>query len=264
MGWYYSDNDEPVPQHLQPKGQWLYKDTNEPVPHDLVPGNVPFPPGWRGQTMREMVSSIPSPPSPTIHGIFDAPDPGTLNPTAQRVEDYLMRKGAPIEQALPGWAQPIVHPLVQPATPTEAAVTGVGALGLGGQAVMSGLGQPELVPPIRWGTQAAQLATALAGGALEARSGHRIESAENEAIKTALGLVLAHTLHLPYIRALGKPLAPLLRVFAPAVGRVGTPAVVTKGPEAVRSVMERLNPAPAIMEGGGGEGGGEGGESSAP
>jgi hypothetical protein len=268
MGWYYDDNNEPVPQHLQPKGQWVYDDTNQPVPHDLVPGNVPFPPGWRGQAMGEMAKSFTSE-GPTIHGIFDAPDPGVLNPTAQRLEDYLTRKVAPIEQALPEWVQPIVHPIVQPATPTEALVSGIGAVGTGLQG-LEWAGAPEslgltaaMIPATRLATSATQLGGALVGGALEARPGHRIESAENEAIKTGLGLVLAHTLHIPYVRRLAKPLAPWLRIFAPAVGRVGTPAVLTGGSEAVRRVVERLNPVPAIMEGGG-EGGGEGGESSAP
>lgn len=265
MGWYYNDNNEPVPPHLQPKGQWVYDDTNEPVPHNLIPGNTPFPPGWRGQAASEMASDISNLPGPSIHGIFDAPDPGTLNPTAQRLEDWLTRTGAPIEHALPEWAQPIVQPLVQPATPTEAAVTGIGAAGAGLQG-LEWAGAPEsfgltaaMIPATRWATMATQLGTAGLGGALEARSGHRIESAEDEMIKTTLGLALAHTLHFPGVRRIGKPVASLLRVFAPAVGRVGTPAVLSGGRDLALRILERLNPVPTVIEGSEG-GGGEGGE----
>jgi hypothetical protein len=257
MGWVYDDTGEAVPQHLQPKGTWVYDDTNQPVPHDLIPGDTPFQPGWRGQTMRQMVADIPP---PTMRGVFDPPAPGELNPTAQRLEDWLRRKGAGAENALPGWVQPIVDPVLQPATPTEAAVTGVGGLGLGAQAAAALLG-PEAVPPMRGITSAAQLATALAGGALQARPGHRIEGAENEALKTALGLLIAKALHIPYAPV--QPIKAVARTFAPAVGRVGTPMAVTKGPEVAKSMVGRVLPAPTIIEGGG-EGGGEGGEGGAP
>lgn len=260
MGWVYEDSGEPVPQAMQPKGSWHYED-GTPVPHDLIPGGAPFQPGWQGEAMRGIGADLTSE-SPSLHGIFDPPQPGELNPTAQRLEDWLRRKGAPVEQAFPEWAQPIVDPILQPATPTEAAVTGVGAVGTGLQG-LEALGAPEsfgitaaMIPATRWATSGAQLATALAGGALEAPSGHRIEMAENEAIKTSLGLVLAHSLHIPYVRGLGKYVAPLAHTFAPAVGRVGTPAAIGGGMELLKRIASRLIPAPTIIEGGGGEGGG--------
>lgn len=254
MGWVY-DNGEPVPPNLLPKptptpkgqGQLVY-DNGQPVPPELLPKDVPFPPGWRGQTLREM-----HPWQATVHGMFAEPEPGELNPTAQRLEDWLTRQGGGVERLFPTELQSVVHPFVQPATPTEAAVTGVGGFGTGAQGVALALGQPELIPVLRKVTTGAQLATALAGGALEARPGHRVEMAENEAIKTGLGLVLAKALHIPFAPI--QPQKPLLRTFAPTVGRVGVPWVLSSGPDLVKGLMRRAMPAPEVVEIGG-----EGGE----
>lgn len=150
-----------------PTGKWTYDD-GTPVPPALVPENL------RG-----------GPPTPPMR--MSTPwEPVEMNPTAQRFQDWVNRQSA---KRLPSWVQPLA-----PKTPGEIGAQAGGTVGLGIEALGTGLYGPESLPVTREVADILTLLGSSTGALLEAKPGQRLHTLAQEDIKTGLGVLMAHWL----------------------------------------------------------------------